>query len=448
MDLETLFGSNIKLTENGDVAFKMPSTNNFINILFLTEYFQNHLSQVPSIGEDEKAQLFAMMIRDPRFGLGRRDLGRYLMGMTKCSIGQIMKAGRADDLLFTCTNSFSTKDLLDYLKAEIEKGNELVKKWMPRYSSKNVEIARKIAKDWGMNKQQYGKFIKCNTTEQKLSRKNFDEIAFEHTPSLAMLKYAKCFNTRPELKERYHQYLEDVKAGKKDLKVATTSVYDIYRNRAVIDADIFFEKIEKISIDCIPIVDTSGSMYDSNDSIGKALAIGHYLSKCSSTFKDKVIAFSSHPTMITLGEDTKALRRGWYTSDIDKTRSLYEKEISSMITGDCTNTDFGAVMNLLSTVDSGVMPKWLVVLSDMEFDAGSYTSKVSTMALFKKRGYTTRIIWWNLNSRNTTAPEMDVDGNIFISGYNPMLLKYLKAGFNQEMFLENLLDEYKKNIEK
>lgn len=450
MDLKTLFGSNIKLTENGDISFKMPSTNNFINILFLTEYFQNHLSQVPSIGEDEKAQLFAMMIRDPRFGLGRRDLGRYLMGMTKCSIEQIMKAGRADDLLFTCTNSFSAKDLLDYLKAEIEKGNELVKKWMPRYSSKNIAIARKIAKDWGMNKQQYGKFIKCNTTEQKLSRKKFDEIEFEHTPSLAMLKYAKCFNTRPELKERYHQYLEDVKAGKKDLKVATTSVYDIYRNKAVIDADIFFEKIEKISIDCIPIVDTSGSMCNTNDSIGKALAIGHYLAKCSSTFKDKVITFSSHPIMINLGETKPYYRSGYYfyETGIEATRSVYEKEISSMITGDYTNTDFGAVMNLLSTVDSGVMPKWLVVLSDMEFDVGSYTSKAQTMALFKKRGYSTRIIWWNLNSRNTTAPEMDVDGNIFISGYNPMLLKYLKAGFNQEMFLENLLDEYKKNIEK
>ena len=448
MDLETLFGGNAKLTENGDIAFKMPSTNNFINILFLTEYFQKHSSQIPSIGKDEKAQLFAMMIRDPRFGLGKRDLGRHLMGMTKCSIEQIMKAGRADDLIFTCTSSFSAKDLRDYLKAEIMKGNELVKKWMPRYSSKNIAIARKFAKDWGMNKQQYGKFIKCNTTEQKLSRKNFDEIEFEHTPSLAMLKYAKCFNTRPELKERYHQYLEDVKAGKKSLKVTTTSVYDIYRNRAFIDADIFFDKIEKISIDCIPIVDTSGSMYDSNDSVGKALAIGHYLSKCSSTFKDKVIAFSSHPTMITLGENTKALRRGWRAPDTDSAKSTYQKEISSMITGDCSNTDFGAVMNLLSTVDSGVMPKWLVVLSDMEFDAGSYTSKAATMALFKKRGYTTRIIWWNLNSRNTTAPEMDVDGNIFISGYNPMLLKYLKAGFNQEMFLENLLEEYKKNIEK
>jgi len=447
MDLQTLFSNNIKLTENGDIAFKFPSTNNLINILFYTEYLQHHLSQVPDISKEPDAQLFSMMIRDPRFGLGKRDLGRYLMGNTKCSIEQIVKAGRVDDLFFG-TYSFTISDLLAYLKAEIEKGNELVKKWMPRYSSKNVALARAIAKEWGMNKQQYGKFIKCNTTENKLSRKNFDQIAFEHTPSLAMLKYAHCFNTRPELKERYLQYLADVKAGKKELKVSTTFVYDIYRNRKSIDADIFFEKIEKISIDCIPIVDTSGSMYDTNDSIGKALSIGHYLSKCSYTFKDKVIAFSSHPTMITLGEDTKALRRGWYTSDIDKTRSIYEKEISSMITGDCSNTDFGAVMNLLSTVDSGVMPKWLVVLSDCEFDAGSYTSKVATMALFKKRGYTTRIIWWNLNSRNTTAPEMDVDGNIFISGYNPMLLKYLKAGFNQEQFLENLLDEYKKNIEK
>jgi hypothetical protein len=41
---------------------------------------------------------------------------------------------------------------------------------------------------------------------------------------------------------------------------------------------------------------------------------------------------------------------------------------------------------------------------------------------------------------------MDSEGNIFMSGYNPMLLKYLSVGFNGEEFLKKLLEEYKKNI--
>ena len=37
-------------------------------------------------------------------------------------------------------------------------------------------------------------------------------------------------------------------------------------------------------------------------------------------------------------------------------------------------------------------------------------------------------------------------GNIFISGYNPMLLKYLESGFNGEQFLNKLLEEYSKKV--
>ena len=446
MRLEEIFNS--KVTENGDLAFTKVGDDNLINILFLTEYYQKHLNEVPTLGSSDREKLFAMFIRDPRFGMGRRDLGRKLLSDTGCTIEQIVKSGRVDDLFFM--ERFDPvycqyKAILDWCFDEIQKGNELVKKWMPRYSSKNLMLARDIAKCWGMNKQQYGHFVKCNTTENKLSDHRFDDIEFEHTPSLAMLKYAKAFSTRPELKERYSQYLADVKAGKKDLKVSTTSVYDIYKNRYNIDSDLFFSKLEKIKINCIPIVDTSGSMCDANDSFGKALAIGHYLAKCSTYCPDKVVSFSSRPQLITLGETPKIEWGYEYRSIVPHNDSVYEREIASMYTGDCSNTDFGAVMNLLSQLD-GDMPEYLVVLSDMEFDAGSRSSKEDTMKLFKSKGYNTKIVWWNLNSRNITCPEMDADGNIFISGYNPMLLKYLEVGFDAKAFLGKLLDEYSRAI--
>jgi len=432
MTLDEIF--NAKLTENGDIAFKKVSDNNLLNILFLTEYYQKHLNETPHLDETAINKLFAMFIRDPRFGLGRRDLGRQLMCNTNCNITEITKAGRIDDLFHS---RVPLGQVLNWLKQEILSGNDLVKKWMPRYSSKNLLLARFIAQEWGMTKQQYGHFIKCNTTENKLSHHNYDEIKFEQVPSLAAIKYARAFATKPETKERYAQYLEDVRAGKKDLKVSTTTVYDIYKNRDIIDADLFFSKIEKISGSWIPIVDTSGSMFDGNDSIGKALSIGHYLAKCSTYCPNKVVTFSSHPQLITLGDITKATRM-WGFKD---TRTTYRREISSMITGDCSNTDFGKVMELLSHLD-GDLPEYLIVLSDMEFDCGSNLSKEKTMELFKSKGYTTKIVWWNLNSRHTTTPEMDNHGNIFLSGYNPLLLKYLEAGFDGQVFLYNLLREY------
>jgi hypothetical protein len=440
MNLEEIF--NAKVTENGDLAFTKVGDNNLVNILFLTEYYQKHLNEVPTLGNSDKEQLFAMFIRDPRFGIGRRDLGRKLLSDTNCSIEQIVKSGRVDDL-FTTTN---LQQALDWCKEQILANNELVKKWMPRYSSKHLLLARQIAKYYGMNKQQYGHFIKCNTTENKLSNHRYDDLEFEHIPSLAMIKYAKAFATKLETKERYLQYLEDVKAGKKDLKVSTTNVYDIYKNRYNIDADLFFDKLEKIKINCIPIVDTSGSMCDNNDSFGKALAIGHYLAKCSTYCPNKVISFSSRPELLTLGQDIdNSYRYGYSIVKPKNEESVYQREIASMYTGDCSNTDFGAVMELLSNLD-GDMPEYLVVLSDMEFDVGSRSSKEETMKLFKSKGYNTKIVWWNLNSRNITCPEMDADGNIFISGYNPMILKYLQVGFDANQFLDKLLSEYSKAI--
>lgn len=447
--LDQIFG-NTKLTENGDIAYSSTS-NALLDVLFMTEYYQKHLEEVPSIGTDGKARLFAMFIRDPRFGLGRRDLGRTLMKNAGNTFAEIIMAGRYDDIwaMFRQDREMFHQ-ALDFLFAEIQKGNELAKKWMPRYSSKNLLVAREIANYWGMNKQQYGHFIKADTTvEQKLSRHNDDEINFEHVPSLASIKYAKAFATKETLKERYAKYMEAVKAGEKKLNVTTTTPYDLYKasDNLAENADIFFDKLEKIAGSWIPVVDTSGSMQDGNDSFGKALSIGHYLAKCSTYAPNKVISFSSRPQLIELGVDKP--RSSWgYSRAIRQEKSQYAKEINSMYTGDCSNTDFGAVMRLLQQLDRANAPEYIVVLSDMEFDYGSSMSKDATMALFRQNNFPTKIVWWNFNSRATTCPETDAYGNIFISGYNPMLLKFLEAGFNANTFLDKLLSEYQKYLEK
>ena len=92
------------------------------------------------------------------------------------------------------------------------------------------------------------------------------------------------------------------------------------------------------------------------------------------------------------------------------------------------------------------LPEYIVILSDMEFDCGSKHKKDDLMKLWKEKGYKTKIVWWNFNSRATTCPEMDSEGNIFMSGYNPMLLKFLSTSFNAQAFIDKLLNEYKKAI--
>lgn len=451
MTLEEIFA--LKTTENGDKTYNT-TMNPMLDILFMSEYYSKFPDKIPVIGKSEKEKMFAMMMRDPRFGLGRRELGRRLMLMSDVTPDMVVKAGRFDDLFigWEKMDDESFANMCNYLYKEIRNGNELCKKWMPRYSSKNLMLARKIAKQFRMNKQTYGHFIKSETTEQKLSRHNTNAINFEHVPSLAMIKYFNRFAKGEDTKERFAQYQEDVRSGRAELKVSTTNVYDIYKNRNKIDPDLFFSKIEKISGSWIPVVDTSGSMCDSNDSIGKAYAVGHYLAKCSSYAPDTVLSFSSHPALLKLGV-ANTYKESYWRSSVTRTQKItevsqYMREIQSMYTGDCSNTDFSAVCEVLKKLDNENAPEWIVVLSDMEMDQGSNQTKDEMMNIFKQNGMNTHLVWWNFNSRNTTSPETDKYGNIFMSGYSPMLLKFLNVGFDGQKFLDTLIEEYSKNINK
>lgn len=435
-ELEKLF--NKKKTENGDDSYKSTGSK-LLDLFFMSEYFQKHLKQV-KIGNGEKEKLFAMFMRDAREGIGKKDLGRELMKQAEVAPEDIAFAGRFDDLW-----RIPTEENLQYLKNSVYSKNALAQKWCPRLNSKDRKIAKALCKEWGITEKKYRQIIKVCTTESMLTEKRIDDIDFEKVPSLAMVKYYNRF-----MKEaRFREYIDSVKKGDKKLNISTTTVYDIYKNRDKIDAQLFFDKVEKIKINCIPVLDTSGSMQDSNDSIGKATSIAHYLAKCSTFCKDYVVSFSSHPQLIHMGYDRKATSNSWryYGQSgfkYDNTKSRYINEIESLYTGDCSNTDFGAVMNLFAGMEE--VPDYLIVLSDMEFDEGSTVEKSATMRMFKQKGYKTRIIWWNFNARNTTTPEIDSDGNIFISGYSPFLLKYLEAGFDGNTFLDNLLAEYKKKI--
>ncbi len=449
--LEKLFAE--KRTENGDVAFNTTG-DELIDILFMSEYYGKHPQEALSkvAGTDELNQLFAMFIRDPRFGLGKKDLGVALEAVTGVSPENMAKAGRFDDIFrLSYTDTAHAKQFdegLKYMWDQVLMGNELAKKWMPRFNTANDHLAKELCKKLGVSQKFYRKAIKANTVEAKMSDHRFDDINYEHVPSLAMIKYYNRFMADP----KFQKYIEEVKQGKKKINTSVTTVYDIYKNRDKIDADLFFDKLEKISISCIPILDTSGSMLDSNDSIGKAMSIAYYLAKCSTYCPNQVVSFSSRPKLIKIKEQDYCTEASWWNEDESYTRispkygtaNKFCRELNSMYTGDCSNTSWSSTIKLLSKLDK--FPDYFVVLSDMEFDCGSHESYNQVMQLFKHNNVHTKIVWWNFNSRATTVPELDENGNIFMSGYSPMLLKFLQAGFNGKLFLMKLLHEYYKNV--
>ena len=75
-------------------------------------------------------------------------------------------------------------------------------------------------------------------------------------------------------------------------------------------------------------------------------AIAYYITK-HSTFPNKVISFSSRPDLITINkEGSSYVRYAPYGVSND-----FCMELNSMYTGDCSNTDLGAVMRLLQNVN-------------------------------------------------------------------------------------------------
>ena len=457
-ELSELF--NYKLTENGDITHRSTG-NHLVDLIFQAEYYQKHLNEV-KIGNSDLEKLFSMFMRDPRHGMKYRNLGRVLMRKSGVSPQAVVFAGRFDDLWENPISNDFNENWISYLFEQCRAGNELAKKWMPHYVAtkdngkvaKSTLMASYFRNLLGMNKQQYNKFVKCPTVESKLSQHMNDMIEFDKIPSLALLKYWARFagtskkNPKTDMAERFNAYLESVKKGEKKMNFSTATVYDIYRNCNTIDADLAFAQIEKISGSWIPIVDTSSSMFD-NDAMGKALSIGHYLGKCSTYCPNQVITFSSHPQLIELGV-TKPVRS--YTYRMNKIPSnngrQYNKEILSMYTGDISNTNFAAVMNLLRGLKTE-FPEYLIVLSDMEFDWGGNDANRRTMNEWRRNGIKTKLVWWNFNARNTTSPQSintDADGNIFISGYDPTMLKFLSCEFDAEKFISKLLTEYAKTI--
>lgn len=440
-----------KITENGDKSYKSTG-DNLTDLFFMTPYFERNLNEV-TIGTSQKEKLFSMFVRDPRFGLGRRDLGRKLMELSQVSAINIVKAGRYDDLWH-----IPTDENLKYLKDNLSE--ELAKKWMPRLTGKDKLIAKTLCKMWGLSEKEYRALIKIDsTTEYKLSyaeqqenqnelerifeKKKFDHplvdsIDFEKVPSLAMTKYLHAFSTREDTRERFMKYIDDVKNNKAKVNVSTANVTDAYKIATkdsnsnvddVIGKKIIDNETLGVELDAIVILDTSGSMgsLGRNSILDKAMSLAHALSTHSTYARNQLISFSSCPQLMTIKGDT------------------LKEQYNSMYTGDCSNTDFGKVMQILQNLSK--YPEYLIVLSDMEFDYGSNQSKEETMKIFKNHGANTKLIWWNLNDRNKTVPEFDEYGNIYLSGYNLQILKLLENKFDMSTYIDTILEKYKQDID-
>jgi hypothetical protein len=384
--------------------------------------------------------------RDVRGGSGERETFRNLMlHLEKVApyeaallIPHMAFFGRWDDLLI-----FKTPELRQLAFIHIGAGlsdsatSGLVAKWMPRTGK--VKLA--LCEHFGLSERNYRKMIVSlsNTVEQKMCAREWDSINFSHVPSLAASRYQKAFNRRA--KDAYAAYKASLvkKDGSAKINASAVYPYDVIKSLNSGDRAVAIAQWEALpnylgEDNILPMIDVSGSMSQGVSGtknltcMNVAVSLGLYVAdKQSGAFKDMCLTFSTNPKIEVLTGNIGAKH--------DKMTHLHW-EMSTNIEG-----AFDEILRVAKSnkVPHSEMPKILLILSDMEFNAcvrePNLTNYQSAQKKFEAAGYALpRVVFWNLNARVGNSPVTATEnGTALISGFSPAIMKsVLKASVKAE----------------
>lgn len=176
---------------------------------------------LPSAASPSERARFAMFVRDPRIGMGEREVGRTLMYVANVMPKAVLQCGRADDLFYLgyayhiehqkpkgkkrVANPYW--DYLSYLivKSPDQEVRKYVLKWMPRERNNNLlHAVRTFRRRYGWDSKTYRKLIsQSNTMEYYLSSHTLPED-YHAMPRLALRKYKKALLRKDA--ERFNQF--------------------------------------------------------------------------------------------------------------------------------------------------------------------------------------------------------------------------------------------------
>lgn len=488
----TLFGgkskSNFTKTENGALAYASSGNYNvdlFFNIgTIRSDDKRKEFLDLFSRAVDEDYELAIKILlwsRDARGGAGCREPLRFFMSkivtndniaLNKEICQKIVELGYWKDFFDLYSYPNITKNQKEsvlnitctiiayYMKnpSEIKETDYgLFCKWFPRKAKLFFDVAEKL----GIGFRSLRKHIVANTTvvETKMCANEWEEINFSSVPSIANKKYVNAFLNR--CKDRYTQYLEDVKNGKTKMNTDVLSPFDItlslmkegelysYETFIIDDdkrnafnimwnsLDTSYMKNKQVRMLCIS--DVSGSMFTDNlFPISGSLGLGTFIAQnTEGPFKNKLVSFSSKPNVYDIeGKDLvdifNAMSTDWeYNTDISKVYDL--------------------ILNT-SLLNKDNMPTHIIIFSDMQFDQAQRDEVPFKLyeEKFRKAGLEMpKIIFWNLNT-NFTYPARIDDNVLLLSGYNPNIVKEIltNGDFDALNFVKNAVnkDKYKLSL--
>lgn len=431
--------ANQTQTENGMPALKS-SLNANVDLFFsiaasrgkdITAQFDVALKEDP-----EMAIRNLLWARDVRGGAGERGQFRSLIKHLEAThqdallervLPLVPEIGRWDDLLVFSTKQWQEKSY-DFIFQALASGDGLCAKWMPRKGP----IAVAMTKYFDITPKQYRKGIVSlsDTVEQKMCGQRWDEIEFGKLPSVASARYQKAFGKR--CKDRYDAYKSALVKGTAKVNASALYPYDVtksvqYGDEVVAEAQ--WKALPNYMTDgqgILPMIDISGSMgvpVGDNPNLScmdVAIGLGLYIAdKQQGPFHNMYLTFSGVPVLDVLrdGQSLKSRivqlhKNGGYNTNLYKA--------------------FEAVLTVArkNNVAREDMPKYIVVLSDMQFDDHQVSGNDKTAfgmarSMYEAAGYELpKLVFWNLNARgNNTPVKFNQVGAAMVSGFSPSLMR-------------------------
>jgi len=346
-------------------------------------------------------------------------------------IGLIPTFGRFKDLIESLPPEVAAAFLLKGISAK----NGLAAKWSPRKGP----VFNDMRKILNVTPKALRKALVelTKVVETQMCAKQWDQIIFDHVPSVAAARYQKAFSKHQP--ERYKAYRDALNskdpAVKATAKINASAIFphDVLKSLHLGDAGVATAQWEALpdylgDNKIIPVCDVSGSMtcqVGGNPNlrcIDICVSLGLYIAdKQKGAFKDIFCTFSSKPSLEVL--------KGNIAQKVRQLNAAHW-EMSTNVEG-----AFRAILKMAveNKVPASDMPKMLLIFSDMEFNPSTVsglTNQQVAEGYFKAAGYKLpKIVYWNLNARPGNNPvTIREDGVCLVSGFSPSILKAILAG--------------------
>jgi hypothetical protein len=388
-------------------------------------------------------------LRDVRGGQGERRLFKVIIkwlaknypDILKNNLELIPEYGRWDDL-FILEGTKVWNDVLNILNNEFnqmlqQNTKSLACKWFPSINTSSKEtrrLAKILCEYFGISEKQYRQTLSrtreyIKIVERDMCSNNWSEINYSAVPSKASLIYKDAFLKHD--KERYDQFISDVKKGKTKINASVTYPYEIvgkilYSNDESETLDVVWNSLpnymESDQQNAIVVADVSGSMFGRPLTVSISLAL-YFAERNKGSFANHFITFSENPSLEkVIGNNIREKVRNLSKADWGMSTNL--QSVFDLI----LNT---AVKN---KIPKNEMPDTIYIVSDMQFDVACEDNKNTNFEKIQEEysihGYDRpNLIFWNVNTLSFQSPITKNDkGTCLVSGCSPIILKTLLAG--------------------